>query len=364
VLFFLAASASFNGFYEDCHFHEVGVPAGWVADGFEQMVDGTAERPYVYRQLLPTAANWVDKVVPQTMKTRLYNYQGKSPDAYISSMSYSPTANNRTYFFRYLVVYIATFSFALLAVYAMYLVCQALAMPLPAAVFAPVIVILLLPYIMNDSGFNYDYPELAFMALAVWISLKFDWWWCIPIAALGTWNKESFLLFIPALYPLFRRRSSRLGASLGVAALCSVCMAVYFPIHLRFAHNPGSTVVVQWLDQLHSLAHLRMLLFRTQQTYGVRVPKAFTLIPMVLLSWTIWRGWRHLPPSIQRHGKIAAAINIPLYLLFCTPGELRNLSMLYVVLLLVLAANMSEWIGGGEVKSDTSLMVVDSEVTG
>lgn len=265
LLFFLAASASFNGFYEQCHFHEVGVPTGWNVDGFEEMVDGTAYRPYIYRQLLPTAANWMDKVVPETIKTRLYNYQGKYPEAYINSISDSPAANNRTYFFRYLITYIATFLFALLAVYAMYFVCKALAVSRPAAMFAPVIAILLLPYVMNDSGFNYDYPELAFMALAVGISIKFDWWWCIPIAALGTWNKESFLLFIPTLYPLFRRRNSRFGALISVAVLCSICAAVYLPTYHRFSHNPGSVVVVQWLDHLQSLAHPRMLLFTTQQ---------------------------------------------------------------------------------------------------
>jgi len=356
VLFLVAASASFNGFYDECHFHEVGVAGDWEVDGFERMVDGTANRPYVYRQLLPTTANWIEKVVPQTIKTRLYNRQGSRPHAYINSMSYSPTVKNNVYFFRYLVTYIATFLFTLLAVYAMYFVCKAVGVSLPAAVLSPVIVILLLPYIMSDSGFNCDFPELAFMALAVWIALKFDWWWSIPIAALGTWNKESFLLFIPALYPLFRRRSPRFGALLRVATLCSVCLVVYLPIHLRFAHNPGSTVVVQWLDQLQFFAHPRILLFSTQQTYGLRVPKAFSAIPMCLLFWTMWRGWRHLSPMMKRHGQIAAAINIPLYLFFCTPGELRDLSMLYVLFLLVLAGNLKEWIGGCGVKTDATMV--------
>jgi len=133
-------------------------------------------------------------------------------------------------------------------------------------------------------------------------------------------------------------------------------LVVYLPIHLRFAHNPGSTVVVQWLDQLQFFAHPRILLFSTQQTYGLRVPKAFSAIPMCLLFWTMWRGWRHLSPMMKRHGQIAAAINIPLYLFFCTPGELRDLSMLYVLFLLVLAGNLKEWIGGCGVKTDATMV--------
>jgi hypothetical protein len=40
------------------------------------------------------------------------------------------------YFFRYLILYVATFLSTFLAVYAMYLVCKALEMPAPAAVLA------------------------------------------------------------------------------------------------------------------------------------------------------------------------------------------------------------------------------------
>jgi hypothetical protein len=114
---------------------------------------------------------------------------------------------------------------------------------------------------------------------------------------------------------------------------------------MRFLHNPGSALEMHWRDQLNYYAHPMNLLFGTEITYGVLAIKAFTLVPMALLAWTVWRGWRHLPIAVQRHGLIAAAINIPLYFLFCWPGELRNLSLLYVVFLLVLAVNLNQWMG-------------------
>src|ERR1700692_298051 len=233
VLFFVAASASFNGYYEKWHFHEAGFPGEWGPDSFERMVDGTADRPYVYRQLLPDAANWLDSIVPFSIKHWLYDHQGSGTDAYIYAISNSQTANNSVYFFRYLVLYITTFLSTLLAVYAMYLACKALEVPPAAAVFSPVILILLVPYIMSRGGFYYDYVELAFMALAVWMAIRFDWWWLLPVAVLGTWNKEVFLLFIPTLYPFFRLRRSRLGGLLSAGVLCSVCGAIYFWVRLR-----------------------------------------------------------------------------------------------------------------------------------
>ena len=47
----------------------------------------------------------------------------------------------------------------------------------------------------------------------------------------------------------------------------------------------------------------------------------------------------------QNHARIAFAINIPLYLLFCDVGELRDLSFLYVTLLLLIAQNLRAWNG-------------------
>ena len=345
VLFFLSAAASFNGYYDKWHFAESGLSGEDPRFHFEMMVDGTANRPYVYRQFLPACANWIDRAVPDSFKRWLNHQQGVGAEPQEDPFLDSATAANPPYSFRYLIVYFATFLFALLAVYAMYLVCGALETPRPAALLAPIIVILLVPYIESDGGYFYDYPELAFFALAVWVALRFDWWWIIPVAALGTWNKESFLLFVPTLYPFLSQRNSRLGAWMAIGGLCLVCAAVHYPIRLHFAHNPGSAMEMHWRDQLYWLQQPRNLLFGMDKTYGVRVLKAFTLGPMALLAFAVWRGWPHLPRAVQRHAQIAAAINVPLYLLFCWPGELRDFSLLYVVFLLVLASNLSEWFG-------------------
>ena len=344
VLFLVAASASFNGFYQQSHFAEAGFPGANFRSNFESMVDGTAYRPYVYRQLLPSAANWLNRVVPETVKARLYNRQGTYPNAFLDAIAVSATARNKVYFFRYLVIYIATLLFAVLAVYAMYLVCTALQMPSFVAVLAPVVIILLVPYGISGRGYFYDYPELAFMALAFWVALKFDWWWLVPVVALGTWNKESFLVFVLTLYPIFRLRSSRLGAMIQVGALCLVSLAVYFPLRLAFSHNPGATVYLGFWDQLQMLMNPREMIYGTCEIYGLPMLAGYTILPMALLAWTVWRGWRHLPGAIQKHGLIAAAINFPLYILFVAPGELRDLSMLYMAFLILLAANLNHWI--------------------
>ena len=347
-LFFVASSASFSGFYQKWHFKEASV-SGYLAENtFEGMVDGTAYRPFVYRRLLPDTANFIDRMTPQSIRNWLYVHQRQGAYFHIFAISNSPTANSPVYFYRYLIVYILTFGFSFLAVCSMFLLCKACGSPEPVAVFAPVILILVFPYLLTRGGYSYDYSELALFTLAVWMALKLKWWWLIPIALLGAWNKESFF-FMPTLYPLLRLRSSRLSALSGAAVLSSGCLIVYWLVRASFAHNPGGAVDFGLVEQIRFLTHPRILLFGTEETFGIRMFSAFTPIPMVLAIWMIVRGWKHLPRVIQKHGKLALAINIPLYFLFCNPGELRNLSMLYVVLLLALAENLNRWMRTNQV---------------
>ena len=346
VLFFVAAAASFNGYYDKWHFREPSVAGASSAPGvslnqygFAEIIDGTAARPFIYRQLLPMLANGIDRVTPQHIKDYLFNGRDgrRLPDILFDS----PLAKDRTYFYRYLVFYIASFLFVWLAVYAMYLVCQALAMPPMVSVFAPVIMILLMPYFLTGGGYFYDYPELAFLALTMWMALKFDWWWMVPLVALATWNKESFLLVTLTLYPILRRRTSWVSALIGTGCMALTCAAVYWVIRSHYAQNPGETVLKLWEVQLSFFTHPLNFVER-EKTYGVLNFRAFTVLPLALIVWTAVRGWNRLPKAIQRHAQVAAAINLPLYILFCAPGEIRDFSLLYMVFMLLLAVNLSQ----------------------
>src|SRR6478752_3591895 len=57
VLLIVAAAASFSAFYEKWHFREQGARGTDLIAEFDRMIDGSANRPYIYRQLLPNLAN-------------------------------------------------------------------------------------------------------------------------------------------------------------------------------------------------------------------------------------------------------------------------------------------------------------------
>lgn len=343
ILFVVASSASFSGFYQRWHFQESGPWLNNSRATFEDMVDGTASRPFVYRQLLPAIANAVDTIAPNSWRMALYS-QACKPGTPNSMICASETARNRIYFFRYVIVYVTTYCSALLAVYGMYLVCTSLEVPRAAAAFASAMLIMLIPYFQTNAGYFYDYSELALMSLAVWSAIRFDWWLLIPITIAGAWNKESYLFFIVSLYPILRSKYPRAGALLRISSLCLICATIYYSFRLHFARNAGGPTEFNLPLHFQFLMHPLRLIASTEEIYGVRVPSPYTIGPIALLIWCIRRNWSRLPQAIRQHAAIAAIINLPLYFLFCFPGELRNLSMLYVSLLVLIASSINEWI--------------------
>jgi len=345
VLFFTVAAASFNGFYDKNRLldtNEFGSTQGRIA--FERMVDGTANRPFVYRQLLPYIAGFIDSHVPSHVTDKLFKTYIHH-DITIGRDPYdSVVLQNRTYFLRYTLIYIMVFLFAWMAVHAMYEVAKAVGNPSPSAAIAAMGFILLMPYFMVNAGFYYDYPELFFFAVAIWMALKVDWWWLVPVAGVATLNKESFLLFVPSLYPLIRSRTTRNKALVATGVLLLVCVAVNLLLHVRYAINPGGTVEVHVMDQIENLMHPGNLFLR-EWTYGLLTFRGFNGVYLALTIWTFMRGWKYLSKPIQRHAQIAAAINFPAFIFLCAQGELRDLSMLYITLVLLLAANLTLWSG-------------------
>jgi hypothetical protein len=344
VLLVVVSASSFSAFYQKWHFREQGARGTDLIAEFDRMIEGTANRPYIYRQMLPDVANGLARVLPLDAIARRVPQRAKD------RISAAFNLASKKYPAQYLIFYIATYLFAMLAAMALYRVCAAADFGEPVAVFAAVVFMLLFPLFGVKGGYFFDFPELFFMAAAFWIALKLDWWWVIPVAALGTWNKESFLLFMFTLYPLFRLRHSRLNSLIGVGALVAVCAAVYLPIRQAFAHNAGGTVELHWKDQITFFLHPFQLDTWIDRTYDLMFPALSAPIPMLMLIWVVWRGWRFLPQWAKRHAQIAAAINIPLFLLFCQPGEFRDLSLLDVSFLMILAVNLREWMGSAGVR--------------
>lgn len=95
---------------------------------------------------------------------------------------------------------------------------------------------------------------------------------------------------------------------------------------------------------MHFYVNPLKFLFDFDSAYGVISYSSATLISLLIIAWTLMRAWKQVLKSLQRQGLIAALINLPLYFLFCFPGELHDLSMLYPIFFIALAFNLNSWI--------------------
>ncbi|MEN4920053.1 hypothetical protein ABE485_15375 [Achromobacter spanius] len=345
--YIVVAAAVMNGFYTKWRLND-----GHPALGLAQMVDGTAHRPYVYRQFVPALANGIQALLPQATVQRLserlseprrVNSRSGLAMRYPASEALSPAVT-----LRYHLVYYLTFLALLAALFVMRRVCRQAGADAAASAVAPAALALMLPFFLTEGGYFYDFVELLFMMGAVLLAMGASRETPLRVAALlalaglATWNKEAFFFFTPALYPLLRRNLPRVQAAGLVALLLFVCGCVYLALRMRFAGNPGSTVDYQLWDNLRFYVDPGNWL-RTESTYGILLPRGFGLVGALAFVGIAVNGWARLPPALRRHAQLALAINLPLFVLFCSPGEMRNLSMLYPALLCLLTLSLAKW---------------------
>jgi len=353
LILFTAAAASFSGFYEKWHFREAmpeyqtnlpstGPKLGGVSLSLGVMLNGTASRPYVYRQLLPTIANSIDSVLPASVKEALYSFRTPSGKFLRERFFISPMARSHEYFVRYLIIYFSTFTFAILSTCGMFFFARSQGFNSTQSIAASAVMILLLPVFMSVGGYYYDYAELAFLVAAVLIALRLHWALLIPLAALAAWNKESFLLFVPCFYPLLRSRFSRWQAIVATGASGLAAGLVVAALRSHFAGNSGGSVEFHLAEQISYLLNPAKMIVPGDSTYGIISLPSLNPFTLAIILFLVWDGWSQLSLELRRFTGVAALINLPLFFLFCAPGELRDLSFLYLSFMLLIAVQLKK----------------------
>lgn len=335
---FIIAAASYGGFFQKWEFRD-----GTAYSAIE-MFEGTAERPFVYRQLLPTMANFVEYITPERLNQGFQNWLEANPLKRNMIYRYFPNAKdapNTEYSVRYYTLYGLSFGALFLSIFAMRALCLALYRDPPAATLAAFTFALLLPVMLTEGGYFYDMPEILFMALAVLLAMRGRIWLLAAVVALATFNKESFLFFVITLYPFLRAQFTLRKTLVIEIALLAIAAVINIVVKLHYADNIGVPVQSQLVEHVLWLLQPTSY-FAFEVNYGVPTPKGFNIIHVLIVAILVRNGWRHLTPEVRQHFWIALAINLPLFLAFCYQGELRNLSMLYMTLVILMAVNISQ----------------------
>ena len=318
-IFGMAAAAAHNGFYTKWKLHE---GFDWSA---ERVLDGTAIRPFIYRQLAPSIANAISAKLPNIIKERFLNNLGAV----------------REHGIPYSIIYSINYICLFLSLFALrnFLLNQGINGK--STIFVPIIFILFTPYLQTVGGYYYDSVELFFFATAVLLALRGNYFGLLILSGLATFNKESFLFFIPCLYPLMTKNETLKVKAFYLIGMSFFSLLINVYVKIKYQHNAGGLIQFHAFDNFIGYLDPRIYFLR-EITYGVVSPSGLNVITVLFIGLIIIRGWHYFSESMKYHAVIAMVINVPLFILFCSIGELRNLSMLYPSFVMALAYCLSD----------------------
>jgi hypothetical protein len=328
IIFYITAAASFSGFIGKWGLND----DDWRTN-IQLIFDGTAPKPWVYRQLAPIISELVYDVTPSVIKKHVvelsYKHLYKKQHPYDlqnkSTVSAEVESKSR---YKYVVVYYITFASFFFSLFTLRLILLDAGVGKLASVLAPISFLLALPYLQTIGGYFYDGIELLFLGLAFITAKRGKILLLFFVLILATLNKETFIFFIPALYPFVRNNFKKNSAVLIV--LIAILTAGIINIIMKFAFLEAPGNVGQFQLSQNIAYFYPSTYFHIETTYGVLSPQGMFIGTLATIIVIVSRGWSRCSDIIRRHIYIAASVNFPLLLTFSATGELRNLSFLFI----------------------------------
>lgn len=311
VIALTVCAAAFNGFYQKWGFRE-GADTRFTAQAY---FDGTGARPFAYRRLMPDVVNFM------ASESHAPTEQERAVEVYKEKISILTVLTLIGIIFFFVGAYLLVLEHGGSAVQAYVAACAT---------------VLIFPVLQIGGGYFYDFAELAFFCLFMVYAARGRIDFMLILALLGTWNKESFLFFIVAASPFAFERMRSGKAVLATLGSLAVSAATYLVIRERFAELPGATAEIHLAEQIAFFLRIGNLV-RFETVYSLGLPHLFSIFGLVSAVCLVVAGGQALGRATRRYAALAAAINIPLFLLFCSPGETRNLSMLFPLIPVLVA---------------------------
>ena len=324
MLFFLVLSisaASYCGFFSIWAFRD-----GAASMGFTAMIEETATRPFVHRQLLPQTVKYIASVIPEQSKEKLETRLIKG--AYIENR-YTQAHIPQQYVIEYYLMYIFCFLALFASIWVLRSLLCAIVQDKTVGTLGAMLFALIFPFFEVLGGYYYDIFEILFMFMAAHFAYHKRWLGLLLLTPIAEANKESFLFFLITLYPLTRMHFPVKKAAALTLSTIFLAGITYLYIRQLYAGNPGDMADWRIRDHMQTIFDLGSY-FYTTSIYGLPLGEGMFLPHMICVIWIVRKAWHHLTDAWKSHAKIALVINGILYFMFVLPNEIRDLSLLYV----------------------------------
>ncbi len=288
----------------------------WRGATIEQMVSGTAERPYVYRRLVPEMTALIKYIMPAEWQrglgeTAAQLAQGSDvAQAFaISKRMFKQALENTDTFFSRSVAAVVAYGFLWLFIVSSYqlgarLYPDSYAMRL----CLPVIGLLMIPALLVPTAFVYDLPALGLASACFWALALKRWGWFFVWFILACLNKET-AIFTSIFFGLyFYSRMERREFFMLLALQLTVFALIRGVIYIQFMENSGIFLNTAYMAQQTAL---------WMNGYGYK-----TLATLFFIAFLLTFRWQE-KPEFARPGIVLLALMYGAYFLFGRPDEYR-----------------------------------------
>jgi hypothetical protein len=277
---------------------------------FADMVYGKAEKPYVYRTLLPTSVRILSAPVPESLRNSLSEKieSNISLNKLFKKLKWEKEFAVE-YSFAMILMFLSLWGFSIAVRYLFNLFFSS---PGWFADSVSVLALLGLPTMFQYTSFLYDFPLLLFYTLGLIFLYKRDWKTFLVIFLIGCFNKETTILLTLIFYVYYRSKLRKGLFNKLLFAQLAVFVIVKLLLFIIFNSNPGTFVEFHLVDH-----NLRLLA-------GYDLTLAASLLGFVLL---VFYKWKEKPDFI----KTSLLAFIPLVFLSLFLGYIDELRDYYEV---------------------------------
>ena len=258
--------------------------------GILEQVDGTAARPFVYRQLVPAAVRAVMSPLPREEWTRL-GQRAIDSGAVAAFERWTGTHYAWWNAQRLAPIFISAF-FNFAAALGLCIVLRSLLegeLSAPRAFHAivPLVVTYALLFLNREGAYSYDLPQAFLFTTGLWMLAQRKLHGFYVVFALGLVNKETTVLLSLVFAVLFLGRMRLSSYVKHGAAQVAIFLFLRTVLEKLFLHNPGQA------QEWHLFDH-NMLLFLNPKL------SSEILTPSLVLVGLACREWRSKPVMFRR----------------------------------------------------------------
>lgn len=325
-LILVVSAAGFCGFFLKWAFREDSPNFG-----FQAMIEDTAKKPFIHRQLLPIVVKSAVELIPQQTKEKL---SSRLIEKKHIEKRFAQSIIPEKYVLEYYLMFIFCFLSFFAAIWILRSLLSEILQDKFVGTLGACLFALIFPFFEVLGGYYYDCLEVLFLFLAAKFAFHGNFIGLLILAPIATLNKESFFFFLITLYPLTRKNFDFKKSAVITFATILFSGLAYLFVRQTFINNSGDMADLRIFEHFEMLFDLGSYV-STDSVYGLPLPARMFFFYIIYVVWLVKNFWKNLSDEWKLHAKIALVIDGVLYWLFVVPGELRDLSMLYISLMIL-----------------------------